>query len=110
MAQFNRGAEVTTNGTSAVELEAGPSSGRKAVENANGFNLDDADCTFVLQLDDNTVTRELGRTLVKAGQGAPLNGLPVVLTAATDSLEVKLLGAHTTTAPRARATQIFEEP
>lgn len=96
--------ETDTNGTTNVTAVAAPASGvQRQISQIIVHNVDTAVATVNFYYNTNgTVRRIKQEASVAVGGSAIISGL--VLDATTDSIEVDLGGAHTTTAPTIVAT------
>lgn len=110
-ASFIGGTPVNLTGATWVTVVAAPASGKqREVLALHAENLDTVDHTFsVRKLIGGTGYQVFPDVVIPTLLRAQLLQAPVVLDATDMSLEVKIEGAHTTTAPRVdRAT--FEVP
>jgi hypothetical protein len=111
MAQYSREPLVTLTGATPVTLVTAPgASARKVWEGGTGINLDSVDQTFIVVFKEAAVLTEIGRVTISAGLSGPLPGAPFTLEATDETITVELTGAETTTAPKAIAGTIFQEP
>ena len=110
-ALFGSGAPVNFNGATWVTVVAAPATGKqREVLGLQVKNLDTADHTFSLRKNRNGTFHQLWPDRVIAtGLTAQVLDAPIVLDADTDSLEMKIEGAHSVTAP-AVDRAFFEVP
>lgn len=104
MAFAEKSSNGVLNGATAVDVVAAPGSAHTfVVRNVSVKNSDTVSHTFTLLYNDNATLRELPSFILGAGEAAEYSTVQA-LDATTRSLQIKMEGAHTTTAPSFVAT------
>lgn len=99
-----KSADGVLNGSTAVDVVGVPGSGvTRVIRNVSLYNADTVAHTFTLIYNNNGTLRNLPPFVLDAGAGADYDTIQV-LDATTKKLQVKIEGAHTTTAPSFVAT------
>ena len=102
MADLPIGNEGNLTGATAVTVVAAPASGKQRILPANGLSFYNADSVvhdFIVQKNKNSTITIVWKQAAVAAAAVVLVAKKVTLDATDESLEAKIEGAHTTTAP-----------
>jgi hypothetical protein len=102
MADLPVGNEGNLNGATAVTILAAPAASKQRIVPANGvsfYNADSVSHDFTVQKNKNSTITIVWKQASVASGAVVLMAKKVTLDATDESLEAKIEGAHTTTAP-----------